>query len=86
MISELLKDSEMIRMLQDGFEAFQSLAQELSGAKKERVKVQYYTGTPFMKERYQDAAKSFLQDTVLPFLDKMKKLMSETSKGEGGEE
>ena len=52
LLRELLKDKETLRLIEAGYEEFQSLVQELSDAKKERVKVQYYTNTPFMKEEY----------------------------------
>jgi len=43
--------------------------------KKERVKVQYYTGTKFMENEYRKKASEFHKDVVLPFIEKMKELL-----------
>jgi hypothetical protein len=40
-LRELLKDEETLRLIEEGYEEFQNLADDLSDAKKERVKVQY---------------------------------------------
>jgi len=47
----------------------------LAEAKTKRVKVQYYTGTDFMKEEYIKKAKQFLDSIVLPYLRKIKELL-----------
>ena len=46
-------------------------------AKKERVKVQYYTGTKFLKEEYKKRAEEFYVEIVMPYLEKIKELLKE---------
>ena len=77
LLRELLKDKETLRLIEAGYEEFQSLAQELSDAKKERVKVQYYTGTAFMREKYKKRALEFFNETVKVYTAKIKKLLEE---------
>ncbi len=74
-LRELIRNKEIIRLLQEGHDEFISLANDLAEAKKERVKTQYYTGTEYMKKEYQKMAKSFLEETVEPYLSKMNKLL-----------
>ena len=74
-LRELLKDKETLKLIENGYEEFQNLADELSDAKKERVKVQYYTGTAFMKEKYSKRAYNFNQDIVKQYIEKIRKLM-----------
>ena len=74
-LRELLKDEETLKLIEEGYEEFQNLANELSDAKKDRVKVQYYTGTAFMKERYKGRAFEFHADVVKPYIEKIKKLL-----------
>jgi len=51
------------------------LVEELEVAKKERVKVQYYTGTPYLESLYKKRAKEFLENVVKPFVQKMERLI-----------
>src|SRR3989344_1544231 len=67
-LRELLKDKETLKLIEEGYEEFQSLADELNDAKKDRVKVQYYTGTKFMKEKYKKRAFEFYEDIVIPYI------------------
>lgn len=76
-LRELIKDENMVKLLEEGYEEFQGLADDLDEAKKERVKVQYYTGSHFLKEKYKGKAKVFFNGVVEPFIDKIKKLLSE---------
>src|SRR3989344_8119229 len=69
-LGELLKDEETLKLIEEGYEEFQNLANELSDAKKDRVKVQYYTGTAFMKERYRKKASEFVKNVVEPYIKK----------------
>ena len=55
---------ETLELIEEGYEEFQNLANELNDAKKDRVKVQYYTGTKFMKEKYKKRAFEFYEDTI----------------------
>jgi len=81
-LRELLKDEQILKLIEEGYEEFQSLSKELSDAKKDRVKVQYYTGTNFMKEKYKKRAKEFYTDTVKPYIDKIKKLLEDKKQEE----
>ena len=77
LLRELIKDEETIKLLEKGYEEFQGLADDLNDAKKERVKVQYYTGSHFLKEKYKEKSKDFFNNTVKPFIEKIKKLLEE---------
>jgi hypothetical protein len=70
--NELVKNKQLGKMLNLGYDELIKLLNDLATAKKQRTKVQYYTGTKFMKEKYEKEAKLFLNDTVLPFIDKIK--------------
>jgi|SRR3989344_670683 len=74
-LKSIINDREIIDLIEEGYNRFKSLASDLNEAKKERVKVQYYTNTPFMKEEYKKKAKLFLDETVLIYLDKVKELL-----------
>ena len=74
-LRELLKDEETLKLIEEGYEEFQSLADELNDAKKDRVKVQYYTGTKFMKEKYKKRAFEFYEDIVIPYIKRIKKIL-----------
>lgn len=67
----LINDKELISFIEKGYNEFKNLANDLVEAKKERVKVQYYTGTEFMKEKYKEKAKDFLQNIVMPYIEKI---------------
>lgn len=73
-LKELIKNQEIIKLIQAGHKEFKQLANDLAQAKKDRINVQYYTGTEFMKEEYRKRAHAFLTKTVQPYLEKMKKL------------
>lgn len=74
-LNELIRNREIIELIEKGYQEFISLANDLKEAKKERVKVQYYTGTKFMEEEYRKRASEFHKDVVLPFMEKMKELL-----------
>ncbi len=74
---ELLHDREVLGLLEHGYKEFIFLANDLAQAKKERVRVQYYTGTPFMKEEYRKRAAEFLSGTVEPFIAKMNRIIGQ---------
>lgn len=73
-LRELIKNREIVRLMEKGYREFLSLANDLEEAKKERVKVQYYTGTHFMLEEYRKRAVQFYNKVVLPYLDRIKVL------------
>ena len=71
----LIKDPGLISFIEIGYHEFKNLANDLVEAKKERVKVQYYTWTKFMKEKYKENAENFIQNIVISYLEKMSKLI-----------
>lgn len=73
-LKELIKDNEVVGMLSIGHKEFIKLLNDLARAKKQRTDAQYYTGTAFMKEKYQQEAKEFLENTALLFINKIKTL------------
>jgi hypothetical protein len=66
---------DLIKLLEIGYKEFRKLVEELEVAKKERVKVQYYTGTPYLESLYKKRAKEFLENVVKPFIQKMEGLV-----------
>ena len=74
-LDELIKNKEIMSLIQKGYEEFISLANDLAEGKRERVKVQYYTGTEFMKGQYAIRAEEFLKNIVIPYLEKIKELL-----------
>ena len=74
-LRELIKNKEILKLIEKGYEEFINLANDLAEAKKDRVKVQYYTGTEYMEQEYKKRAKEFLNKIVELFLFKINKLM-----------
>lgn len=74
-LRELVKNEEILSLIEEGYKEFMNLANDLNGARKERVKVQYYTGTDFMKKEYKKRALDFYNNTVLEYLGKIKELL-----------
>lgn len=76
-LKELIKNREILNLIERGYREFINLANDLFEAKKERIKAQYYTGTTFMKEEFRKQSKEFLINIVEPYIKKMKKLLGE---------
>ena len=74
-LAELIKNAELLRLIEAGYNEFISLANDLATAKKERVKAQYYTGTKFMKEEYGKRASEFMSEVVAPYVERIKLLL-----------
>jgi hypothetical protein len=74
-LRELIKNKQIIRLIERGYREFLTLAQDLEEAKRERIKAQYYTGTRFMHEEYQKRAKAFHEDVVLKYLKRIRELL-----------
>ena len=74
-LRELIKNKEILNLINKGYKEFLSLANDLAEAKKDRVKVQYFTGTSFMREEYSKRAKEFYDSTVLTYLEKIRRLL-----------
>jgi hypothetical protein len=51
---------DLVKILEIGYKEFKELIEGLEVAKRERVKVQYYTGTPYLESLYKKRAKEFL--------------------------
>lgn len=65
-LREITKDREILRLLETAYNEFIEMANDLSEARKERTKAQYYTGTAFMKHSYKEKAREFLQEMPCP--------------------
>jgi len=76
-VRELIKNREILKLIEQGYKEFIYLANDLAEAKKERTKAQYYTGTAFMKEQFCRKSKAFLETIVEPYLKKINKLLIE---------
>lgn len=74
-LSELLKDEELIDLFQSGYREYQEMAGDLYGAREERRKAQYYTGTPFAQDYFKKKSKKFRDEVVDPYIDKIIVLM-----------
>jgi len=79
-LRELIKDEETIKLLEEGYEEFQELGDDLADAKKERVKVQYYTGSRLLKEKYKQKSADFFKEAVKPFIEKISRLLERGNK------
>jgi len=71
------KNRKILNLIERGYREFINLANDLSEAKKERIKAQYYTGTKFLKEQFRKKSIEFLRDVVNPYIEKINKLLSE---------
>ncbi len=74
-LQELIDNKEILNLIKKGYKEFLSLANDLAEAKKDRVKVQYYTGTKFMKKEYAKKAEGFHNSIVLVYLEKIRGLL-----------
>ena len=75
LLRELIKNKELIFLIEKGYKEFLTLASDLEEAKKERIKIQYYTGTKFLKQEYEKRAGEFHAKIVLVYLEKIGKLL-----------
>ena len=75
LLKELLRNNVLSLLLEKGYKAFLSLANDLDEAKKERTKIQYYTGTDFLKKEYALKANEFFYDVVIKYIGKIKELL-----------
>lgn len=76
-LRNLIKDKEVIRLIEKGYKEFISLANDLAEAKRQRTKAQYYTGTAFMKEHFQELSEELLLETVNPYLKHIRMLLGD---------
>lgn len=73
-LKEMVKNPEIVSLFEKGYAEFLSFANDLDEAKKERTKVQYYTGTSFLKDEYKKRATEFYTNVVLIYVEKIKRL------------
>lgn len=86
LIRSISPNKEISQLLKEGYDEFIAMANDLADAKEERIKAQYYTGSEFMKEKYQEKAIHFINEVVNPYLEKMQILITEREeKGEENE-
>ena len=76
-LKELIKDKQIVVMLNLGYNELIRLLNDLAAARKQRTNAQYYTGTEFMHEKYRKDAEIFLNKTVIPFIEKIRMLKDE---------
>ncbi len=76
-LSEVLKDEELVSLFESGYEEYLSMAEELTSAKRERAKAQYYTGTPFSSENFKRRARKFHDEKVVPYIEKIHVVMGD---------
>ena len=74
-LKELLKNKEIILLIEKGYKEFLTLANDLEEAKKERTKAQYYTGTKFLKVEYKKRAGEFYSNVIFIYIEKIKGLL-----------
>jgi|SRR3989344_782954 len=74
LLETLIKDKQIIALLNIGYNEFISLLNDLADAKEKRTKAQYYTGTGFMHQKYKKEANDFLNNTVTPYIKKIKSI------------
>lgn len=74
-LAELIRNRQLLGMLQKGYNEFLFLANDLVAAKNELVKTQYFTGTEYMKEQYKKRAEEFLESLVNMYIGKTRKLL-----------
>lgn len=70
-LTEILNDESLISLFESGYNEYREMAGELHGAREERRRAQYYTGTEFTDDYFRRRARKFLEEVVEPYLDKM---------------
>ncbi|MEK6926805.1 MAG: hypothetical protein AABX11_00075 [Nanoarchaeota archaeon] len=74
-LKEIKTDKELLKLLKTGYSEFILLLNDLTKAKKERTKMQYYTGSDFMRNKYKEKSPQFLEKIVIPYLNKINSLL-----------
>ena len=68
LIKDVVANRELPVLLEEGYRKYESLAEDLNRARKQRVRVQYYTGSAYMKELYAKEAEIFSDTVVSPYI------------------
>jgi len=76
-LKEVIKNKVLVNLMEKGYSEFVYLANDLAGAKRERIKSQYYTGTEFMREEYEKRSREFIGTVVKPYLEKIEALVGD---------
>ena len=71
LLREIIKDKELLNLLKIGYKEFIQMANDLSKARKDRTRAQYYTGSDFIKEK----GTYFLNSIVIPYLNKIENIL-----------
>jgi hypothetical protein len=71
LLTEILKDESLISLFESGYSEYRKMATELYGAREERRRAQYYTGTSFADDYFRRRARKFHEEIVEPYLDKL---------------
>ena len=77
LLKEIIKNNEISKLIEEGYDEFLSLASDLNEARKERTKTQYYTGSQYMKAEFEKRAKNFIKSVVEPYIEKIQQLLNE---------
>ena len=74
-LSEILEDEKIVEIIQESYDDYIDLSEDLNKAKKLRAKTQYYTGSDFSKLEFEKKAREFVELKVCLFIKKIKALM-----------
>ncbi|MBR9689924.1 MAG: hypothetical protein GOV01_03445 [Candidatus Altiarchaeota archaeon] len=74
LITDLVNARTIARLLEDGYEKFQTLSDELDESRQDRVRAQYYLGTPVLEDQWKIEANSFVKK-VNKFIEKIEELL-----------
>jgi hypothetical protein len=73
LLSLVLRQSheDLVSLFESGYEEYKNMAGELYGARNERRKAQYYTGSEFSRDYYLSRARKFYDEKVEPYSEKI---------------
>jgi hypothetical protein len=73
LLSLVLRQSheDLVSLFESGYEEYKNMVGELSGARNERRKAQYYTGSEFTRDYYLSRARKFYDKKVEPYIEKI---------------
>lgn len=74
-MEKIVEDKELLKLLKIGYEEFTKMAADLTEARDQRQRAQYYTGSEFMKEKYKQEAEIFLKETVYTYIEKINSML-----------
>ncbi|OPY30695.1 MAG: hypothetical protein A4E28_00172 [Methanocella sp. PtaU1.Bin125] len=73
LLSIVLRESheDIVELFESGYGEYKALVGELYGAREERRKAQYYTGTDFTRALFFKKAQQFHDQKVVPYIEKI---------------